>query len=112
QCTAIDRLEGRGAPEAALVGRNRVVAVLAEGAKLVSPRVSGLPPAMAQQHERPCTVFGDVHSDAIGFDDPVRGPAHGENSTSRESTARTLPPLFALAREPRRRVPASKGAGF
>src|SRR5205807_10382686 len=109
QCVLIDRLRAVGATVAPLVGRHRVVAGLAEGAKLVPPRVPGLRPAVAQQHERPCTVFGDVHSNAIGFNDPVHGPAHDENSTSRETTAGTLPPFSALVREPPRRVPASKG---
>src|SRR5256712_8570767 len=109
QGVLIDRLRAIGATVAPLVGRHRVVAGLAEGAKLVPPRVPGLRPAVAQQHERPCTVFGDVHSNAIGFDDPVHGPAHDENSTSRETTAGTLPPFFALVREPPRRGPASKG---
>src|SRR3989442_7086253 len=109
QGVLIDRLRAVGGAVAALVGRHRVVAGLAEGARWVRPRVRALGPAVAQQHERPCTVCGDVHSNAIGFDDPVHGPAHDENSTSRETTAGTLPPFFALVREPPRRVPASKG---
>ena len=68
-----------GLPVAALVGRDRVVARLAEGDELMAPRVPALGEPVAQD-DRTAVVgprLGDVHGDAVGGDAPVPDAVHG-----------------------------------
>jgi len=47
------------------------VALNCEGFQLVSPRIPGFRKAMAQKHKRAGASLGDVHADAVGFDQAV-----------------------------------------
>ena len=63
-------------PVAAHVGRDRVIARGGERGQLVAPRVPGLGPAVAQQHERAFARFGDVQLDSVGRDRAVADLGH------------------------------------
>jgi len=56
-----------GAPVAALIGGNGVKSRIGQGRQLVSPAISQLRKAVAQDHQRAFPLLGDVHGDAVGF---------------------------------------------
>ena len=61
----------------ALVGRQHVEAGIGQRDELVTPRVPALGEPVAQHHRGPVgrPRLGDVHADAVGVDEPVRGHA-------------------------------------
>ena len=74
----VDRLGRIGLAVAALVGRDDVVARIAERVELVSPRVPALGEAVTQHDDRSVgrPRLGDVHSDPVGVDEAVRDIGH------------------------------------
>ena len=68
----LDRRRARRTAEAALIGRDRVVAGRRERRNLVTPRVRELGKAVAQDHERTGARLGDRELDAVHGDGASR----------------------------------------
>jgi hypothetical protein len=45
-------------------------------AELVAPGIPGFGKAMAQKHQRPLALLGDMEADAVRFDGALRGFVH------------------------------------
>jgi hypothetical protein len=63
-----------GPAEGAQVGGDRTEPGRGQRRQLVPPRVPGLGEALAQDHQRPRALLGDVNADAVRLDDAVRRP--------------------------------------
>ena len=91
QSVLVDRFGAVGLPIAAHVAGDRVKAGLGERRQLMAPRIPGLGKAMAQQHQRPAALFGDVQVDAVGRDIAVSQFAH-VRSRGQAAASATLRP--------------------
>src|SRR5215469_631585 len=58
-------------PVSALIGSHDVITRLRELGHLVSPGIPGFRPAMAEDDERPCAFFGQMHADSVALNEAV-----------------------------------------
>ncbi len=72
----IDRLGCVALAVTAHVGGNGAEARRGEGANLMAPGIPGLGKAVAEQHQRPFALFGDVEADAVALDHSLGRFAH------------------------------------
>src|SRR5215469_845065 len=58
-------------PVSALIGSHDVITRLRELGYLVPPGVPGFRPAMAEDDERPCALFSQMHADSVALNEAV-----------------------------------------
>src|SRR5215211_8712323 len=76
-CVLVDRFRPIALAIAAHIGRHRVKTRGSERGNLVAPGIPGFRKAVAEQHQRPAALFGDVEANAVALDYPLRRLAHG-----------------------------------